>query len=69
MSKLKLSVHRIGHKCIDTDGYWDGTWEESYEYVIRDEEGLEVAGMDGYHTEEKARIAGEEKLRRLEEKK
>ena len=67
MRKLKLRVHRIDHKCFDTDGCWDGTYDESYEYIIYDEEGLEVAGMDGYHTEEAARKAGEEKLRRLEE--
>ena len=67
MRKLKLSVHRVDHRCLDSDGCWDGTYDESYEYIIYDEEGLEVAGMDGYHTEEKARIAGEEKLKRLEE--
>ena len=67
MNKLKLRVHRVEHKCIDTDGYWDGTWDESYEYIIYNEERLEVAGMDGYHTEEQARKAGEEKLKRMEE--
>lgn len=68
MSKLRLCVHRVDCKCIDSDGEWDGTWDDSYEYVIYDEEGIEVAGMDGYHTEEKARIAGEERLKRLEER-
>jgi hypothetical protein len=67
MRKLKLSVHRVDHRCFDTDGCWDGTYDESYEYIIYDEERLEVAGMDGYHTEDAAREAGEEKLRRLEE--
>ena len=66
MSKLKLRVHRIDHTCIDTDGYWDRTWDDSYEYIIDDSEGLEVAGMDGYHTEEAARKAGEERLKILE---
>lgn len=69
MRKLKLSVHRVDHRCFDTDGYWDGTWDESYEYIIYDEEGLEVDGRDGYHTEEAASKAGEEKIRRLEERK
>jgi hypothetical protein len=68
MNKLKLRVHRVDHKCIDTDGCRDGTWDDSYEYIIYDEEGLEVAGMDGYRSEEKARKAGEERLKRLEEK-
>ena len=68
MSKLRLCVHRVDCKCIDSDGEWDGTLDDSYEYVIYDEEGIEVAGMDGYHTEEKARIAGEEKLKKLEER-
>ena len=66
MNKLKLRVHRVEYKCIDTDGYWDGTWDDSYEYIIYDSEGLEVAGMDGYHTEEAARKAGEERLKILE---
>ena len=69
MRKLKLRVHRIDHKCIDTDGYWDGVYDESYEYIIYDEEGLEVDGWDGYNTEEAARIAGEMRLKRLEEEK
>lgn len=68
MSTLRLCVHRVDCKCIDSDGEWDRTWDDSYEYVIYDEEGIEVAGMDGYHTEEKARIAGEEKLKKLEER-
>ena len=66
MNKLKLRVHRVENKCIDTDGYWDRTWDDSYEHIIDDSEGLEVAGMDGYHTEEAARKAGEERLKILE---
>jgi len=69
MRKLKLSVHRIDHRCFDTDGCWDGTYDEIYEYIIYDGEGIEVDGWDGYDTEEKARIAGEEKLKELEERK
>lgn len=64
--KLRLCVCRQDHKCIDSDGEWDGTWDESYEYLIYDEEGYEVAGWGGFHSEEKARIAGEEKLKKLE---
>lgn len=66
MNKLKLRVHRVDQKCIDTEGYWDRTWDSCWEYSIDDSEGLEVAGMDGYHTEEQARKAGEEKLKILE---
>lgn len=62
MRKLRLCVHRVDCKCIDSDGEWDRTWDDSYEYIIYDGEGIEVAGMDGYHTEEAARKAGEEKL-------
>ena len=67
MRKLRLCVCKRLHKFLDSDGDWDGVYDESYEYIIYDEEGFEVAGRDGYHTEEKARIAGEEKLKRLEE--
>ena len=65
MRKLRLCVHRVDRKCIDTEGYWDGTYDDSYEYIICDDEELEVAGMDGYNTEEEARKAGEERLKRL----
>ena len=60
MRKLILSICRIDRKCIDYEGEWDGTYDESYEYIIYNDEGIEVAGMDGYHTEEQARIAGKE---------
>lgn len=53
---------------MDSDGDWDGVYDESYEYIIYDEEGIEVAGWDGYHTEEAAREAGEARLKRLEER-
>ena len=68
MRKLRLCVHRVDTKCIDTDGYWDGTWDESYEYIIYDGEGIEVDGWDGFNTHDKAREAGEKKLKELEEK-
>lgn len=66
MRNLKLRVCRIDHKCIDTDGYWDGTYDDSYEYIICDDDEFEVAGMGGYHTREQAREAGEKKLAQLE---
>ena len=68
MRKLRLSVYKKLHKCTSSDGEWDGTWDESYEYIIYDEEGIEVAGWDGYLIEEAARKAGEERLKRLEER-
>ena len=67
--ELRLCVHRVDHKCIDTDGEWDGTWDESYEYLIYDEEGYEVAGWGGYPTREAAREAGEKALTKLKERK
>lgn len=69
MRKLRLCVCKKLHKCLDSDGDWDGVYDESYEYIIYDEEGIEVDGWDGYHTEEAARIAGEMRLKRLEDKK
>lgn len=68
MRKLRLSICKKLHKCTSSDGDWDRTWNESYEYIIYDEEGIEVTGWDGYRTEEAARIAGEERLKRLEER-
>lgn len=55
----KLRVRDVGFKCLDTDGEWDSTWETSYEWVIEDEDGIEVHGMGGYPTYERAREAGE----------
>lgn len=69
MRKLRLCVCRVDHKCTSSDGEWDRTWDESYEYIIYDEEGIEVDGWDGYNTEEAARIAGEMRLKRLEGRK
>ena len=67
MSKLKLRVCRIDRKCFDTQGYWDGTYDDSYEYIICDDEEIEVDGMDGFGTREKAREAGEKRLNELKE--
>ena len=69
MKKFRLSICRIDRKCIDYEGEWDGTYDESYEYIIYDGEGIEVAGKDGFATHDKAREAGEKKLKELEERK
>ena len=69
MRKLRLCVCKRLHKFLDSDGDWDGVYDESYEYIIYDGEGIEVAGMDGYDTEEEARKAGEKRLKQLEERK
>lgn len=66
--ELRLCVHRVDWKCIDTEGYWDGTWDYSYEWAIYDEEGYQLDGWGGFHSEEKARIAGEKALKRMEER-
>ena len=68
MRKLILSICRIDRKCIDSDGEWDGTWDDSYEWLIYDEEGYQLDGWGGFHSEEKARIAGEKALKRMEER-
>lgn len=65
MRKLRLSVCKRLHKFLDSDGDWDGVYDESYEYIIYDEEGIEVDGMDGYDTEEAAERAGEMRLNEL----
>jgi len=66
---LRLFVRRVDHKCTDSQGEWDGTWDETYEYVIYDDiTGDEVTEWGGYPTRERAREAGEKKLKTLEEK-
>lgn len=49
---------------------FQGDWMDvsEWEYNIVNEDGYNVAGMGGYRTEEQAREAGEEKLKRLEER-
>lgn len=69
MRKLRLCVCKKLHKCTSSNGEWDGTLDESYEYIIYDEDGIEVDGWDGYNTEEAARIAGEMRLKIMEDKK
>ena len=54
--------------CPDLEGHWDGTWDYSYEWAIYDEEGYQLDGWGGFHSEEKARIAGEKALKRMEER-
>lgn len=63
----KLIVRAVDHRSLDSSGEWDRTWDTSYEWLIVDEDWNEVTGMGGYSTEGKARIAGEEKLKRLED--
>lgn len=67
--RLSLCVHRVGHRCIDNDGEWDGTWDYSYKWAIYEEEGCQIDGFGGFHTAEQAKIAGEKALKRWEEKK
>jgi hypothetical protein len=69
MSELRLRVYRVDQKCLDSEGEWDGTWDDSYDWEIYDEEGFTIAGMGGYLTREKAREAGEKKLNELKERK
>ena len=38
MRKLRLRVFPVDHKCLDTEGEWDGTYHRIYEYTIEDEE-------------------------------
>ena len=65
MRNLELMICHNVHKCISSEGEWDGTYDESYEYIIYDGEGIEVAGWDGFNTHDKARVAGERKLYEL----
>ena len=67
MRKLRLYVGAVHHKCVVSIGDWDGTWDESYEYIIFDEEGLEKSGMDGFGSREEARKEGEKKLKEMEQ--
>ena len=60
--KLKMIVEPDYHRNIGPLGDWDGTWDESYAYVIYDADGDQVR-RGGFHTEEQAREAGEKALK------
>ena len=67
--KLRMFVEPDYHRNIDPLGDWDGTWDESYAYVIYDAYGYEEARWGGFRTEEEAREAGKKALKRMEERK
>ena len=67
--RLRMIVEPDYHRNIGPLGDWDGTWDESYCYVIYDSKnGQDVVTKFGFHTEEQAREAGEKALKRLEER-
>lgn len=66
--KLRMFVEPDYHRNINPLGDWDGTWDESFVYVIYDAYGYQEARRGGFHTEEQAREAGEKALKRMEEK-
>lgn len=68
MRDLRLSICRIDRKCIDYEGEWDGTWDEWYEYIIFNDEGEIVDQENGFGSREKAKEAGEKRLKSMEEK-
>ena len=68
MGKLRLSVCKRLHKCTSSAGEWDGTWDEWYEYIIFNSDGEIVDQESGFHSKDKAREAGEKRLKQLEER-
>lgn len=64
---MKLRVRAVDHKCLDSSGEWDRTYDTSYEWVIENDEGVEIDGMDGYPNYDKAFDAGLLALKRKEE--
>ena len=68
MRKLRLCVCKTYTKNTASDGAWDGTWDEWYEYIIHNSEGEIVDQESGFQSKDKARKAGEERLKRLEER-
>ena len=65
---MKLMVYPDYHKCLDSEGNWDKTWDTTYAWAIIDDDGIEVHGMDGYMTEQRAKAEGEKALKKLEER-
>ena len=57
---LRMIVEPDYHRNIDPLGDWDGTWDESFVYVIYDAYGYQEARRGGFHTEEQAGSSREE---------
>ena len=68
MKRYKLMVAKDICKCTSSTGEWDGTWDEWYEYIIHNSEGEIVDQESGFHSKDKARAAGEKRLKQLEER-
>ena len=66
--RYRICVAKDICKCTDTDGAWDGTWDEWFEYIIFNSDGEIVEQEGGFSSKEKAREAGEKKLKSLEDK-
>lgn len=68
MRKYRMAVSKDSVKCTDSEGAWDGTWDVWYEYIIFNTEGEIVDQDSGYHTADKAKMAGEKRLKQLEDR-
>ena len=68
MKKYRLCTCKEFVKCTSSAGEWDRTWDEWYEYIIFNSDGEIVDQESGFHSKDKAREAGEERLKRLEER-
>lgn len=64
--KYRLVVCEDHHKCISSDGEWDGCWDSFWEWIIYNQDGEIADSGSGYYTEQQAREAGELALKRYE---
>ena len=64
----RLRIWPEDHKCMDSEGNWDKTWDTTYAWAIIDDNGIEVQSMDGYMTEQRAMEDGERALKKMEER-
>ena len=65
MSKFRLVVCTEHSKCTDHQGEWDGTYDDTFSYIIYDGNNVDVETTEGFPTAENAREAGEKRLREL----
>lgn len=62
MSKFRLVVSAEHQKCIDHQGEWDGTYDDTFLYIIYDDNNIEIETIGGFPTAEIARGCGEKRL-------
>ena len=67
-AEYRLVICENSLRNIDDEGYWDGTFDTQWEYVIYDSAFFEVRSESGFLTRKDAEDAGSKALSKLSNK-